>query len=138
MSPFKSFLLLLIAAIFLTGMGNISTAPVGTVPKAEEEIKARVTDQSGIVTNLEQFSLDGQTVIEGTLGHASLAIKLHDIETLTMGPAEEKDSMTASIKLKDGQEVQLQLRKRLIFNGSTGYGAFVIRADDVKLIQILR
>ena len=48
-----------------------------------------------------------------------------------------KDKIGAIIKLKDGQEVQLQLRKRLFFNGSTGYGAFVIRAVDVKLIQIL-
>jgi len=138
MQPFKLLLLLLIAAIFLTGMGNLNGAPVGTVPKAEEEIKAKVTDQRGIVTNLEQFSLDGQTVIEGRRGDATVAIQLHDIEILTMGPAEEKDSIAVSIRLKDGQEVPLQLRKRLLFNGSTGYGAFVIRADDVKLIQILR
>jgi hypothetical protein len=138
MRLFKSLLLLPIAAIFLTGMGNLNSGPVGTVPKVEEEIKARVTDLSNIGTNLVQFSLDGQTVIEGTRGNANIAIQLHDIETLTMSPAEEKDNIAATIKLKDGQEVQLQLRKRLIFNGSTGYGAFIIRADDVKQIQILR
>lgn len=138
MNLLKSLPLILIAALFLTGMGNLNTAPVGTVPKAEEEIKARVTDQSGIVTNLEQFSLDGQTIIEGTRGNGNLAIQLHDIETLTIAATDEKDTVSASIQLKDGQEVQLQLRKRLIFNGSTGYGAFVIRADDVKQIQILR
>jgi hypothetical protein len=138
MRLFKSFLLLLIAATFLTGMGNLNSAPVGTVPKAEEEIKARVTDQHDIVTNLEQFSQDGQTVMEGARGNANVAIQLHDIETLTMSPAEAKDEISAIIKLKDGQEVQLQLRRRLIFNGSTGYGAFVIRADNVKQIQILR
>lgn len=138
MHPIKTLLLLLIAAIFLTGMGNLNGAPVGTVPKAEEEIKARVTDVSGIVTNLEQFSLDGQTVIAGTRGSADVTIQLHDIETLAMTPVEVKDTIAATIKLKDGQEVQLQLRKRLFFNGSTGYGAFVIRAVDVKEIQILR
>jgi hypothetical protein len=133
----KSLLFLLVAAIFLTGMGNLGGAPVGTVPKVEEEIKAKVTDQSGVVTTLDHFSLDGQTVIEGDRGNASVTIQLRDIDTLTIRPAEVKDKIGAIIKLKDGQEVQLQLRKRLFFNGSTGYGAFVIRAVDVKSIQIL-
>ena len=137
MHPMKSLLFLLVAAIFLTGMGNIGGAPVGTVPMVEEEIKAKVTDQSGVVTTLEHFSLDGQTVIEGDRGNATVTIQLRDIDTLTIRPAEVKDKIGAIIKLKDGQEVQLQLRKRLFFNGSTGYGAFVIRAVDVKLIQIL-
>jgi len=137
MLPKKSLLLLLVAAIFLTGMGNLGGAPVGTVPKVEEEIKAKVTDQSGVVTTLEHFSLDGQTVIEGDRGNASVTIQLRDIDTLTIRPAEVKDKIGAIIKFKDGQEVQLQLRKRLFFNGSTGYGAFVIRAVDVKLLQIL-
>ena len=137
MHPMKSLLLLLVAAIFLTGMGNLGGAPVGTVPEVEEEIKAKVTDQSGVVTTLEHFSLDGQTVIEGDRGNASVTIQLRDIDTLTLRPAEVKDKISATIKLKDGKEVQLQLRKRLIFNGSTGYGAFVIRAVDVQLIQIL-
>ncbi len=137
MHPFKSLLLLLISAIFLTGMGNLGGAPVGTVPKVEEEIKAKVTDQSGIVTTLQQFSLDGQTVIEGERGNASVTIQLRDIDSLTLRAAEVKDKIIATIKLKDGLEVQLHLRKRLIFNGSTGYGAFVIRAVDVNSIDIL-
>ena len=137
MHPIRFLLLLLTAAIFLTGMGNLGGAPVGTVPKVEEEIKAKVTDQSGIVTTLEHFSLDGQTMIEGERGNASVTIPLREIVSLTLQPAEEKDKIAATIKLKDGQDVQLQLRKRLIFNGSTGYGAYVIRAVDVKLIEIL-
>lgn len=137
MRPIHSLLLFLLLAIFLTGMGNLNGAPVGTVPKVEEEIKARVTDQSGVVTTLEHFSLEGQTVIAGERGNASVTIALRDIDTLTLRPSEEKDKITAAVKLKSGQDVQLQLRKRMIFNGSTGYGAFVIRAVDVKLIQIL-
>ena len=137
MHPMKSLLFLLVAAIFLTGMGNLGGAPVGTGPKVEEEIKAKITDQSGVVTTLEHFSLDGQTLIEGDRGNASVTIQLRDIETLTLHPTEVKDKISATIKLKDGQEVQLQLRKRLFFNGSTGYGAFIIHAVDVKHIEIL-
>jgi hypothetical protein len=118
-------------------MGNLGGAPVGTVPKVEEEIKAKVTDQGGVVTTLQQFSLDGQTAIEGERGNASVTIQLRYIDGLALRPSEAKDKITAIIKLKDGQEVQLQLRKRLIFNGSTGYGAFVIRAVDVNRIDIL-
>lgn len=138
MHPFKIVPLFVLVAIFLTGMGNLNGAPVGTVPKVEEEIKARVTDQKDIVTNLVQFSLDGQTVIEGTRGNATVTIQLHDIDTISMRSIEEKETISTTIKLKDGQEVQMQLRKRLFFNGSTGYGAFVIRAADVKFIQILK
>jgi hypothetical protein len=137
MQPIKSLLLLLVAAIFLTGMGNLGGAPAGTVPTVEEEIKAKVTDQSGVVTALEHFSLDGQTVIAGERGNGSVTIQLRDISTLTFQHADVKDKISAIIKLKDGQEVQLELRKRLFFNGSTGYGAFIIRAADVKLIEIL-
>jgi hypothetical protein len=137
MHPIKFLLLLLMTAVFLTGMGNLGGAPVGTVPKVEEEIKAKVTDESGVVTTLEHFSLDGQTLIEGERGNASVTIQLRDIDTLTLRPSEVKDKINATIKLKSGQEVQLELRKRLFFNGSTGYGAFVIHAADVKIIQIL-
>lgn len=137
MPSIKYLLLILVAALFLTGMGNLGGAPAGTVPQVEEEIKARVTDKSGVDTRLEHFSLDGQTVIEGERGNATVTIQLRDIATLSLRPAEEKDKVTAFVKLKSGQDVQLQLRKRLIFNGSTGYGAFVIRAIDVKLIEIL-
>lgn len=137
MRSMQSLLWLLLAALFLTGMGNIGGAPVGTVPKVEEEIKAKVTDQGGIITTLEHFSLDGATVIEGSRGNATVSIQLRDIDILTLHPGEEKDNIGATIRLKDGQEVPLQLRKRVIFNGSTGYGAFVIRAVDVKSIQIL-
>jgi len=137
MHPIKFLLLLLAAAVFLTGMGNLGGAPVGTVPKVEEEINAKVTDKSGLVTTLQQFSLDGLTVIEGERGHASVTVQLHDIDSLALRSSEAKDNIIATIKLKDGQEVQLKLRKRLIFNGSTGYGAFVIRAVDVNRIDIL-
>lgn len=134
---FRSVLLLLVAVLFLTGMGNLGGTPVGTVPQVEEEIKARVTDQGGVVTSLEHFSLDGQTMIEGERGSATVTIQLREIATLTLQSAEAKDKISASIKLKNGNDVQLLLRKRLSFNGSTGYGAFVIRAADVKLIEIL-
>ena len=137
MRPVQFLLLILISAIFLTGMGNLGGAPTGTVPKVDEEIKANVTDESGVVTTLEHFSLDGQTMIEGERGNASVTIQLRDIDSLSLRPSELKDKITATIKLKNGQEIQLMLRKRLFFNGSTGYGAFVIQAADVKMIQIL-
>lgn len=137
MYPYKTLLFLLVAAIFLTGMGNLNGAPVGTVPKASEEIEAKVTDKGGMVTSLRQFSLDGNVIIEGQRGSASISIPLREIAMITFHPSEVKDELAAHIKLKDGQEVQLQLRKRMIFNGSTGYGAFVILAADVQQIQIL-
>lgn len=137
MHPFKSLLLLLVAATFLTGMGNLNGAPVGTVPKVSEEIKARVTDKGGVATDLQQFSLDGKVIIEGTRGSASVAIPLREIASMAFQASEVKNELTAKIKLKDGQEVPLQLRKRMIFNGSTGYGAFVILAADVQQIEFL-
>lgn len=130
-------ILLLLSTPFLTGMGNLGGSPTGTVPAVEEEIRASVTDQDGVVTSLEHFSLDGATVIEGMRGNATISIQLRDINTLLLRPSAEKENISATVKLKSGQEVHLQLRRRLVFNGSTGYGAFVIRAVDVKMIQIL-
>lgn len=137
MRPTRLLLLLLPLALLLTGMGSLNGGPVGTVPKADEEIKARLTDQEGVVTALSQFSLDGQTIIEGTRGSAKIAIPLRNIATITLAPAAKKDEVNARIILRDGQEVPLLLRKRLIFNGSTGYGAFVINAGDVRQIDFL-
>lgn len=134
MRLFKA-LLLLIIALLMTGMGNLTGGPVGSVPKADEEISARLTDMEGVVTPLTQFSLDGQTAISGMRGSATVTIPLHNIAVLSFAPADKKDERYARIKFKDGQEVQILLRKRLVFNGSTGYGAFVIRADDVKQIE---
>lgn len=134
MNRFAALALLLVVALFCMGMGELGGQPEGTIPETDVRIEAKVVDRSGVETSLNQFSMDGKTYLDALRGSGQLTIPFQQLATLTCGKI-AGDEMAVQVKLKSGTEMNLNIRKRALFYGSTGYGAFVIKAREVARIE---
>lgn len=120
--------------LFCMGMGELGGQPEGTIPETDVRIEAKVVDRSGTETSLNQFSMDGKTYLDALRGSGQLTIPFQQLSSLSFGAA-SGDNLAVDVKLKSGSVMNLQVRKRAFFYGSTGYGAFVIKARDVARIE---
>lgn len=127
-------LVILAGALLCTGMGELGGQPEGTIPETDVRIEAKVVDRNGTETSLNQFSMDGKTYLDALRGSGQLTIPFQQLSSLTFGKA-NGDEMAVQVKLKSGSTMDLSIRKRALFYGSTGYGAFVIKARDVAHIE---
>ena len=126
--------LVLIGALFCMGMGELGGQPEGTIPETDVRIEAKVVDRSGTETSLNQFSMDGKTYLDALRGNGQLTIPFQQLASLNCGKT-TGDEMAVQVKLKSGSVMDLAIRKRALFYGSTGYGSFVIKAYDVARID---
>jgi hypothetical protein len=128
--------LLLLAALLCMGMGELGGHPAGTVPETDVAITARVVDRTGVETSLTQFSMDAKTFLDAQRGSAQLTVAFQELARISFGKA-NGDLMPVRATLKSGDVLELSVRKRSVFYGSTGFGAFVIKARDVARIDFL-
>jgi hypothetical protein len=128
------FLLILAVAMLCMGMGGLGGQPEGTVPDTEVRIQADIKDRSGITTNLSQFSMDGKTYLDAWRGQGKLTIPFQHIDTITFGKLKGGE-VAVEAKLKSGVVMNLTVRSRAQFYGSTGFGAFQIKSRDVDIID---
>ena len=91
----RSLRLVLVLALGLglmgMGGGDFNEKP-GVIPIPDREVTATVTDVEGALITLSQFSLNGQTVLNGRLGAGKVSIPFSQIKALTIwerrqGPA---------------------------------------------------
>jgi len=125
--------LVLIIAIFCTGMGGLGGQPEGTIPETDVNIQAEVKDRDGVTTSLEKFSMAGKISLDAWRGQGKLTIPFKNIDTITFGD-NRGDAVMVDVKLKTGETMTLQVRSRAQFYGSTGFGAFQIKSKDLALI----
>ena len=128
--------LVLIVAIFCTGMGGVGGQPEGTIPETDVNIQAEVKDRDGVTTSLEKFSMAGKISLDALRGQGKLTIPFENIDTITFGD-NKGDAVMIDVKLKTGETMTLQIRSRAQFYGSTGFGAFQIKSKDLALIDFL-
>jgi len=126
--------LVVLLALSCLGMGGLGGEPEGTVPETDVRIQARVVDRTGVVTNLNQFSMDGKTHLDAIRGQGKLTIPFQHIESVTFNQT-RADNVEVSVKLKSGNTMDLAVRQRAFFYGSTGFGAFRIKARDIASIE---
>lgn len=127
-------LLIVLVSLFCMGMGGLGGQPEGTVPETEVRIQAEIQDRTGTKTNLNQFSMDGKTFLDAWRGQGKLTIPFQHIDTIAFGEL-KGDEVTVDAKLKSGAVMTLTVRSRSQFYGSTGFGAFQIKARDVSSID---
>jgi hypothetical protein len=125
--------LALLAAAMLTGMGELGGIPAGTIPETDENIKVQIVDRSGVSTELSSFSMDGQTFLDGRRGDGRMNIFFRDLREISFGKVSGEE-VPVEFLLKSGSRLQLNVRKRTLFYGDTGYGAYRIPARDVSRI----
>jgi len=126
--------LLLIIAIFCTGMGGLGAQPEGMIPETDVNIQAEVKDRDGVITALEKFSMAGKISLDAWRGKGQLTIPFENIDMLTFGD-KAGDAVVVDVKLKTGETMTLQVRSRAQFYGSTGFGTFQIKSKDLALID---
>lgn len=127
-------ILLLVVASFCMGMGGLGGQPEGTIPDTDVNIKAEVQDRDGVTTSLENFSMSGKTSLNAWRGQGKLTIPFANIDMIVFGDS-QGDAVTVDVKLKTGESMVLRLRSRAQFYGSTGFGAFQIKAKDLARID---
>jgi len=127
-------LIIVVTVILCMGMGELGGRPEGTIPETDVRIEAKITDRSSMETSLNQFSMDGKTYLDALRGNGQLTIPFQQLASLTCGKI-SGDEMAVQVKLKSGAVMDLAIRKRALFYGSTGYGSFVIKAYDVARID---
>jgi len=129
-----TLILVLIIAIFCTGMGGLGGQPEGTIPETDVNIQVEVKDRDGVTTSLEKFSMAGKIALDAWRGQGKLTIPFQNINTITFGD-NKGDAVMVDVKLKTGETMTLQVRSRAQFYGSTGFGAFQIKSKDLALID---
>jgi len=115
-------------------MGELGGQPEGTIPETDVKISAKVIDREGVETSLEQFSMDGNTFLDTQRGSGQLTIPFQELASVSFGKV-SGDRLSVEVRFKSGESMQLDVRKRALFYGSTGFGAFTIRARDLARID---
>jgi len=123
-----------LVAMLCMGMGGLGGQPEGTVPKTDVRIQADIKDRDGISTNLNQFSMNGNTFLDALRGQGQLTIPFQHIDTITFKEVREEE-LKVDVKLKSGNVMTLAILSDAQFYGSTGYGAFQIKAKNVYSID---
>ena len=129
-----NLLLLIMIALPCMGMGGLGGSPEGTVPETDVRISADLKDRDGISTSLNQFSMNGNTFLETLRGQGQLTIPFQHIDTVTFTEVRDEE-LKVDVKLKSGNVMTLAVVSDAEFYGSTGYGAFQIKAKDVYSID---
>ena len=88
-----------------------------------------------MTTALENFSMSGKTSLNAWRGQGQLTIPFANIDMVVFGDS-QGDAVTVDVKLKTGESMMLRLRSRAQFYGSTGFGAFQIKAKDLARIDL--
>lgn len=127
-------LLLMMIALPCMGMGGLGGSPEGTVPETDVPIRADLKDRDGISTSLNQFSMNGKTFLDTLRGQGQLTIPFQQIDTVTFSEVRDEE-LKVDVKLKSGNVMTLAIVSDAEFYGSTGYGAFQIKAKDVYSID---
>ena len=134
MRSYVGLVVLLVGALCCMGMGELGGQPEGTLPETDVQIEAKVVDRSGVETSVNQFSMNGKTYLDAQRGSGQLTIPFQQVASLTFGKISGDDTVV-QVKLNSGEVMDLTVRKRALFYGSTGYGTFVIKARDLARIE---
>ena len=136
MSRIRHVFLLGLIFVFCSGMGSVGGYPDGTIPETDADIHAKVTDRTGVETSLSRFSMDGNTHIVARVGKGEMTIPFEQISSITFD-AVQGDQVRANVKLKSGSVLDVNVRSRALFYGSTGFGSFKVKARDVSLLSFI-
>lgn len=128
------FVLFTAVAMLCMGMDGLGGLPEGTVPETDVRIQANIKDRSGTITNLNQFSMDGKTYLDSWRGQGKLTIPFQQIDIIVFGKI-KGNVVNVDATLKSGVVMALTVSSRAQFYGSTGFGAFQVKARDVDSID---
>jgi len=120
--------------IFLVGMGDLGAPLSVEIPEPATNYSATVVDISDMSTRLEKFSFGGQTFVAGRMGDADISVGFDKIAS--MGFTLKGETLTADVRLKDGNVIPVVMKKGTVCYGRFEYGDFRIAVEDIRSITL--
>jgi hypothetical protein len=135
MKKMFSVLLLLMLLPLLSGMGSMQgTATPEKMPVPAKKFNATFVDQSDVITECSEVSIEGATYFDGKRGEGNYTISFDNIEQVLFRL--NADRLTGVVKLQGGAASELILNKNQKAFGRTKYGTFHIKLVDIKKLTI--
>ena len=130
-----TMVLLLFALLpFLAALSTLQGQNPGKIPVPKKKFVATLIDQTDIITDCREVSIDGETFLEGKRGTGTNAIPFENISEVSF--LYEGENLNGIIKLRDDNTVTLSLNKNQRAYGNTKYGTFQIKLSDLKKMTI--
>jgi hypothetical protein len=124
-------LLVLLSAPLLLGMGAGGGKEVIQPPV---DIHAVLTDRDGTRVDLARINIGGRVDIEGEMGLGTLRVAFENIRSIEFQHG-DRDRTLATLQLRTGDVVKLNVRNSLTFYGRTPAGIYEVRARDIARIE---
>jgi hypothetical protein len=131
MKKSKLALLIIFALLpLLTAMSALQSQSPEKIPVPEKKYFATFIDQTDIMTDCRNISIDGETFLEGKRGNGTNTISFEIIAEVSF--LLEGEKLTGTVKLRDGNAIQLSLNKNQRAYGYTKYGTYQIKLSELK------
>lgn len=124
------------AWLLFSGMGDMGGDSTVLPPDPVENYDARLTDQSDVSVELTRFSFNGVTFINGKMGRADVSVDFENIQEAFFLNA--GDGIAAKIHLKNGDMLELRVKRGDQFMGAASFGNFRIRVEDIQSVSFER
>lgn len=117
---------------FLMGMGAFGETPANKIPVPDKKYRAEFIDQTDIVTECTDVSIEGNTFVDGKRGEGVFSVSFDRIRSILFRMKDRE--LRGTIKMKDGNEIELVLSKDRKAYGRTPFGTFQIKLSSLKKI----
>ncbi|MFZ4438520.1 MAG: hypothetical protein ACOYOS_08845 [Syntrophales bacterium] len=135
MKKWVGFVFLLLVIPALLGMGSLQgPATPEKIPIPVKKYFAVYVDQTDVITECSEASVDGSTFLEGKKGEGTYTISFDNIDQVSFRVNAEQ--LIGIVKLRDGGTSELNLNKTQKAYGLTKYGTFQIKMTDLKKLVI--
>ncbi len=132
----KLFLALLSVLAAPAWAGLFGTDAPGRIPIPARDFRARVEDRSGVVTELDRATFDGEVFVFGTVGLAQVAVPFETVRRLDVGSAVDEDHVIVHVTTRDGAAVDVVVDEDRPWYGRAAFGNFRIEIGQVRAIAI--
>lgn len=116
----------------LTAMSALQGQNPEKIPTPAKKFAATFIDQTDIITDCREISIDGETFLEGKRGNGTNTIPFENINEVSF--LLEGEKLKGMVKLRDGNTFELTLNKNQRAYGKTKYGTFHIKLADLKKV----
>jgi hypothetical protein len=125
-----AFLFILALLPLLTAMSALQNQSPEKIPVPEKKYVATFIDQTDMITDCRNVSIDGETFLEGKRGNGTNTIPFEIIAEVSFMLEGEK--LNGTVKLRDGNTVQMTLNRNQRAYGLTKYGTYQIKLSELK------
>jgi len=102
----------------------------GDIPKTTKNFQVSYIDQTDELTVCTEASIAGKIFFEGKKGEGIYTVSFDNIKSVVF--LNKNGALTGSIKLKDGENIEIILSKDQKAYGRTKYGSYQIKLIDLK------